>query len=290
MRICLPKINHNYNGFQTLTRLYAQTKECFLTNIDIDMALSTWFDADMCAVLGAILFHLHENVNSVRLNNIPDDVSRVLSRNGFLSYYGGKEIPDRFNTAISYQRFEASDYNPFASYIEHEFATQSRLPEMSAQLLTHFLRSISELFDNAVTHSQSSLGIFSCGQQFHQKNILAFTIVDLGIGMRTNIMNHLGYQMSSTQAINWAVQKLHSTRRQGLLGGLGLPLLLDFIEWNNGSVQIVSDDGHWQQQRERVLRRKLRYPFPGTAVTIEINTADTKSYALSSELQADNIF
>ena len=233
---------------------------------------------------------LNANLNTVKLTNIQIDVSRILRRNGFLSHYGGAALPDRFNTTMPYQRFETTGRHAFASHIEHELRFPDRLPSMSRQLLTKFFQNIIEVFDNAATHSQSALGIFSCGQRFSRKNRMVFTVVDLGIGMRTNIARHLGQDLSSTDAISWAIQKHHSTRRKEMLGGLGLTLLLNFIELNGGSVQIVSDDGYWRKSANRVLSQKLQHPFPGTAVTVEINTADTSSYVLSSEIQSENIF
>lgn len=290
MKLSLPKVNHNLKGYQDLTRLYSQTKGCFFSHIEIDMASSTWFDADMCAVLGAILYHLNTNLNTVELTNIPGDVSQILRRNGFLSHYGREALPDRFSTTMPYRRFDATDHQVFAAYIDQEFQISGRLPTMSDQLLKLFLGNIIEIFDNAATHSQSTLGIFSCGQHFPSKKRVVFTVVDLGIGMRANIADHLGRDLSSTDAIAWAVQKHHSTRHKCRLGGLGLTLLLKFIEWNGGYVQIVSDGGYWRKSAKAVLSRELHHPFPGTSVTVEVNAADTKSYVLSSEIQSDSLF
>jgi hypothetical protein len=59
---------------------------------------------------------------------------------------------------------------------------------------------------------------------------------------------------------------------------------------NRGRIQIVSDAGYWQRERGRTVTARLSQPFPGTVVSLEINTADTQSYALSSELSEANIF
>ncbi|HLP61785.1 MAG TPA: hypothetical protein VK186_23290 [Candidatus Deferrimicrobium sp.] len=70
MKIYLPEIRHDRAGFEALVCLWTQTKACFLDDIDIDMNAATWFDADMCAALGAILYCLGENTNFVKLTNI----------------------------------------------------------------------------------------------------------------------------------------------------------------------------------------------------------------------------
>ena len=38
--------------------LHARTRECFFADVEIDMSATHWFDADMCAALGVILYHL----------------------------------------------------------------------------------------------------------------------------------------------------------------------------------------------------------------------------------------
>lgn len=59
MRWALPQqIRHNHAGFEALTQLHAQAKDLFLEDIEIDMGSTTWLDADMCAVFGAILYSL----------------------------------------------------------------------------------------------------------------------------------------------------------------------------------------------------------------------------------------
>ncbi len=254
------------------------------------MEATSWFDADMCAVLGAVLCLMVDDLNTVHLSNIPPGVKHILSRNGFLSHYGREKMPDRWNTTVSYRRFDVRDDLHFASYIEDEYAQRPEMPDMSPELLKKFRHSVLELFSNAVWHSQTRLGIFSCGQFYSQKNRLAFTVVDLGIGMRQNIKNCLGLELSSTEAIVWCTTGSNTTRRGSIPGGLGLKILCDFIDLNGGCIQIVSDDGYWQRERQRVTYTTMSNRFPGTAVNILINSADPKTYVLSSELHPDDIF
>ncbi len=84
MKAVLPEIRHSLTGFQALAQLYAQTKDCLFDEIQIDMSQVSWFDADMCAAFGAILYSIGDNVNSISLINIPQNVEEILSKNGFL--------------------------------------------------------------------------------------------------------------------------------------------------------------------------------------------------------------
>ena len=254
------------------------------------MKATHWFDADMCAALGAILYTLGDNLNTVNLINIHPNVASILSKNGFLSHYGGETIPDRWETTISYQRFDVEDDRYFASYIEDEFIHRSEIPEMSPGLLKRFRESIFEIFSNAVLHSRTKLGIFSCGQFFPNRNKLDFTVADLGVGIRRNIKDHVGIKVSPEDAIIWATKDGNTTKRGNVPGGLGLKMLCEFVDLNNGCIQIVSESGYWQRRNRETSTTSLNDPFPGTVVSVEINTADSQSYALTSEFTEADIF
>lgn len=290
MKFSLPQIRHDYSSFESLTYFYTQTKEYVFDAVEIDMRATRWFDADMCAAFGAILHSLRTRLNDVHLIYIPPAVETILSKNSFLSHYGRARIPDRWGTTITYKRFDIEDDHYFANYIEDELIHRSEIPEMSSGLLKRFRESIFEIFSNAILHSRAELGIFSCGQFFPNRNRLDFTVADLGIGIRQNIEDHTGYKFSPEEAIIWATEEFNTTKRGNLPGGLGLKILCDFIDLNGGSIQIVSDAGYWQRKDRQIVTKPLHNPFPGTVVSIEINTSDTHTYSLASELKAEDIF
>jgi hypothetical protein len=69
-----------------------------------------------------------------------------------------------------------------------------------------------------------------------------------------------------------------------------LKLLCEFIDFNNGRMQIISDAGYWLREKGHTNTARLSQPFPGTVVCLEIDTTDTQSYELFSELSETNIF
>ena len=291
MRFFLPnELHHDHAGFEELASLHAETKECFFTDIEIDMGFTRWFDADVCAAFGAILYSLGERLNTVHLIRIRQLVEEILSKNGFLSHYGRVKIPDRWGTTITYQRFDVQDDHHFSGYIENEFIHRSEIPQMLPGLLKKFRESIFEIFSNAVLHSDTDSGIFSCGQFFPKQDRLDFTVADLGVGIRRNVRDYTRKEFSPEEAIIWATAGRNTTKRGMLPGGLGLKLLCKFIDLNGGSIRIVSDAGFWQRKGEQYVTKPLRNPFPGTVVSVEINTADKHTYGLPSELNAADIF
>ena len=290
MRFVLPTIRHNRRGFAALANLHAQTEHCFVDDVEIDMRSTNRFDGDMCAAFGAILYSLGDSLNTVRLTNINSKVEKILSKNGFLSHYGGQEMPDLRETTDFYERFDVGDDRYFSAYIERGLIRRPEVPEMSEGLLKKFRESIFEIFSNAVLHSHTELGIFSCGQFFPDGNRLDFTVADLGIGIRKNIYNNLQQDLSPVDAIIWATQEHNTTKRDKVPGGLGLTLLSEFIDLNSGCIRIVSDAGYWRRKNRRTNTSLLDQPFPGTVVSVEINTADRSSYRLISESEDDEIF
>jgi len=290
VKFSLPTINHDQGGFAALVRFYAHTKAAFLDDIEVDFHAVSWFDADMCAALGAMLYSLSERVNTIRLTNIRLDVEKVLSKNGFLSNYGREKIPDTWGTTIPYQRFEVKDDRYFGGYIENEIMQRSELPSMSDGLKKRFRESIFEIFSNTVLHSQTKMGVFSCGQYFPNKHRLDFMVADLGIGIRRNVKENTKLDLTAEKAIIWATEGRNTTKHGLIPGGLGLKLLSEFIDLNRGRIQIVSDAGYWCREDAKITAYPLAHPFPGTVVSLGINTADTRSYALSSELSAEDIF
>lgn len=289
MKIVLQEIHSNYEGFSRLIQLATQTVGCFLEDIEIDMSQSGWIDANMCAPLGAILYKVGRDINTIRLSNVAANVEAILSKNGFLCNYGWPRKKDFYGSTIEYKRFEPKDDRYFADYIEKQMVGKG-IPEMSPGLLKKFRESIYEIFSNSVLHSQTKLGIFSCGQYYHKKHRLDFSVADLGIGIYANIRERRGLNLSAEEAISWALEGKNTTKSGPIPGGLGLKLLREFIVKNEGRIQIVSDKGYWELSEGIVRTRAFSEPFPGTIVNIEINTADAKSYRLVSEIRSEDIF
>lgn len=287
IEIPLQQIKSDFRGFTRLVNLAENINQLEYTPISLDMASANWFDANMCAPLGAILYRTSRNSNMVRFTNIPVSVKTILQKNSFLSYYGNMKLDDSYGSTIQYQRFERKDDRFFGAYIEQHFKNKA-IPDMSNALRKKFWESIFELFSNSVIHSETELGIFTCGQYFHTRQKIDFAIADLGIGISQTLVKKKGLHFPPAEAIDWAMEGTNTTKTGSIPGGLGLKLLRDFIRMNGGRIQVVSDVGYWEQHADgSVEKRTLLHPFPGTVVNIEINTADPNSYILSSEESHD---
>lgn len=162
---------------------------------------------------------------------------------------------------------------------------------MTEALEKRFKQSLVEIFQNAAIHSCSASGIFVCGQFYPNKHRLDFTIADAGIGIRENVRKYLQISdLNSCNAIKWALEDGNTTKTGAQPGELGLKLIKDFIRKNKGKLQIVSRLGFYEFGANTETFKEMRSDFPGTCLNIEINTNDTNSYCLRSELSNDDIF
>ncbi|NJD53458.1 MAG: ATP-binding protein [Candidatus Methanoperedens sp.] len=278
----------NYSGFQRIINLHKQIKT-INSGDELIVEMPHWFDANMCAPFGAILSFI-KNKNIITLN-VTDSVMEILQKNKFFDKVGFITPPklDNYKSTIEYFQFDVNEDNAFKKYVETHFGNNKHgIPRMSKELLRKFRESLYEIFGNSVLHSETDY-IFACGQHFPSQKRLDFSIVDLGIGFHGNINKIMNLDLSPEEAIVWAMEENKTTKRGGVPGGLGLKLIKEFIEKNKGKMQIVTYNGYWEFSNGKTNLKKFVSDFPGTAVNIEINTADSTFYYLESE-NYENIF
>jgi hypothetical protein len=282
MILRLQDIRSTFEGFSSLAEIAKEAKGCFLDTIEVDMSSTTWFDANMSAPLGVLFARWTDELNTVQPVGIRPNVEKILTKNLFLVGYGYPERSDTYGTVIPFRRFKPEDDRYFVSYL-NKHLTGKGIPTMSEGLGRRFKDSLLEIFVNSAMHSETGLGIFSCGQFFPTQQRLDFCLADAGIGLRRKIRKELNLSMNSDRAILWALEEGNTTRKGSVPGGLGLKLLREFVGLNRGRIQIVSDRGYWECGPQGETAKRMDCSFPGTVVNLEINTADNKSYGLSSE-------
>ena len=290
MKLKVTDIRSSWEGFSQLSRLALELENCFLDEVEIDMSGVGWFDANMCAPFGAILHRTRQSINtvSITISGIQDRVQTILSKNGFLGPYGFPPMTNTYRTTIPYKLFKPTDLRYFNSYIK-EYLRGKGIPDMTEALRKEFYEGIMEIFSNAATHSETKMGIHACGQFFPKDERLDFSLADLGIGIRMSILQMGDIDLTAAEAIQWAIAGRNTTRRGATPGGSGLKILREFVNKNNGRIQIVSDRGYWELNRGQEHLRSLEDPFPGTVVNLEFNTADNKSYCLASEIRPEDL-
>lgn len=289
MRDFLPTIRSDSAGFDSLAAVAKKAEHLAFDKIELDLSTCTFFAANMTAPFSSVLSHFYENLNDVALINIPPGIETILCKNQFLAQFNRPVLFDTHQTTLPFKKFKNGAGEQFSDYLDLHMDGHG-IPKMSSGLTKKFRQSLFEIFQNAAQHSESDSGIFVCGQFYPTMQKLDFTIADAGIGIRENVRRFLNVDVSSRQAIQWALQEGHSTRSGNQPGGIGLKIIKKFIEINKGKIQIVSRFGFYEFSPSGESIEKMRNDFPGTCVNIEINTNDTSTYYLRSEVVRDEIF
>lgn len=283
----LRNVKPDADGYQKLIDFYLEFKDLFWE--DFELSFESWFSANLCAPLGAILDKIKvDKLSDVLLINMPQSIQHIFQRNEFLSYYGFPKILDDRQTVIKYLKLKPEDSKFFTQYIKEELIGHRGIPDLSERLKRKITESIYEMFVNAKMHSQTKF-IYTCGQFFPQNKSIWFTITDVGVGFKAKINERFGSDLSSAQSIKWAVQNGKTTKTD-VTGGIGLALLKEFITKNKGKMQIISGNGFYSFDSSQETTQDLDGDFPGTIISMEFKTDDTSSYSLISEVDINNIF
>jgi hypothetical protein len=293
----LPNIQSDFDGFSAVTELYTAAQADKFREVEINLSRLTSFDANMCAPFGVVLAKLADAYKAISLVNPPSlsssssaydfptpsrtSIQSTLERNGFLANFGWTPPEDVNPTSLPYQRFKLAETKLFDEYLATHLPGKG-LPTMTSEFALLFQQSLFEIFANASWHSDSKLGVFSCGQFFPMHHRLDIAIADAGIGIPRKINEAFGVTISPVSALRWALQEGHTTKRGNPPGGVGLKLLKDFIQINGGCVQIASGGAFWQFKAGKETFSPLAQPFPGTAVNLEVNTDDPRIYRLAA--------
>ncbi len=244
MKLNVDTIRSDCNGFSSIANLAEDASKLWLADAELDFTECVFFEANMVAPLYVVIAKLRDELNDVTIHNVPAAIERILKRNEFLTVFNMEVLRDINQTTLPFKIFKPHAGEQFNDYLD-TYMRGRGIPSMSVALTKRFRQSLFELFLNAAIHSESTSGIFVCGQFFPHKHRLDFTIADAGLGIRENVRRYTGQEkMSSCAAIEWALSEGNTTKTGNQPGGLGLKLIKDFIRMNQGKLQIVSRFGY----------------------------------------------
>ena len=206
-------------------------------------------------------------------------IYRLLSRINVIDYYQPPTLAsDSYsidqNNLLKQPAFKkiqtATDIIAFVNTIQMEAPIQ--LTEEAQELLTS---RIGEVYMNALEHSSANIVIG--GKYFtFQKNKYCFSCYDDGIGIPMKVNGFFkdnGVNMiSDKEAIEWALQKGHSTSENDVIPrGVGLDLLRSFAKSNKAAIRICSGSALYSltsSGKEGYL--SLNHSFDGTLFEMDL--------------------
>ena len=272
-------------GFEALSQAYEDALHVSGSSLQFDFARVNWIDAHLCAAFLCIVRKIQSKGVGVTFINSSQRVTDILARNGFFNLNRVSET----GTVIPVREFQKDDGKSFADYFRRNL-NRMRLPTMTGALRGKIFEGVDEIFINASMHSIESTNIFACGQFFPKLDRINFALTDGGIGMCGNYTKTFSQQIKSIDAIDWALKENNTTRSGDVPGGLGLKILREFLQLNGGCFKVVSKWGYWKEENGRLEKVTMGRAFPGTVVSMEINTADTNRYDLMNAPDARDIW
>lgn len=292
MRIKFPKkVGSNFQGYNDFIELLRLLQESSDTDFTISFENTEVFEANLSAILGAIIDSTIEQKKNVELVEIHRTIRDVFELNNFIINSVPNLNTHHKGTVISFMKFTQYKDIEFMDYVKNEMLSKPDFPKHSKMLGKKINESIFELFENARTHGNCK-NIYTCGQIIQDVEItrLDFTIVDMGKTIKNNVNEYLNANFSGCDAIEWALQSGHTTKTGNVSGGLGLDIIFEFIKLNKGRIQIVSSDGFWEYYNDKMEKKLFSNPFNGTIANIEFNLNDKSSYRLKEEISLEDIF
>lgn len=285
-------LQEGINTYKKLISLYHLLNSGKYKRIGIDFKGVKFVSANLLSLFGGILEQTQkDNDLEIMFNNIHPNVQNVMRKNGFGQYFKFEPKEDIFHSTIEYRKFSPTtqDLEEFERYIGINVFQRGFLPVMDQELVDAMIDNILEMFNNVIDHAESDV-IYVCGQFFPKKKKMILTMTDLGKTIQGNVQEYAEKQgINIKNSLEWALVLGNTTKLTYTPGGLGLSLMLNFLELNKGAFTLISADECFElnlQGKRRFLT--LEEAFPGTVLTITINL-DDKMYFLVDNNENDNI-
>lgn len=283
------KLISNSEGFDFLSKILLKTSTG--KKFIFDFSRLQRFDPHLSAVIGCIIIVNQKKGSIFEFINLKNDfVNKTMVNNGLLELIDGTKRPNNINSGIPFRRFDMKSESELEDYVYRYLLLTSKDFNLSDEAKKRIFRSIFEIYQNSVMHSQAE-EIFVCGHKFPLRGLLGLTMVEIGKTFKDNVTSfkkeYKGY--SGSESINWAVKSGNTTKIETETGGLGLDLIREFLRLNLGKLQIRSADGYWEEKKGVIFAQNSQHHFGGSIVSMEFNLRDSKNYYTKEEFTIKDI-
>ncbi len=290
--IQIPTLNDGPRDFERLFGIWSEVHDYFM-DLRFDFSRCRFLRPNAVAFLGGLARLIESRLGSVAFDwsTLHDSwVRTTMQQNGFACAFGDASSPWN-GASIPYR--EDREFHPdgVAEYLSENWLGKGWAPaHVSEALKNAIVERVLELYVNAFEHSESQIGVFSCGQYFRQLNELHLTLVDFGMGIPANVRGYLkkvrpdlpAEKLTAGDCLKWAFQRMTTTRPGATSRGIGLDLLKSFIRVNRGAMQVFSNEGFAEITAEREVYGSFSSAFEGTIFHIKL-ICDEKYYCLAGE-------
>jgi hypothetical protein len=281
-RILVPTVSEELGNYNRLFGMWRKVNDAE-NRIVFDFSQCSFLGQNGVAFLGGLarLFERRGGEVGFDWDSLRSNVRMNLAQNGFVASFDGGVEPWAGNS-IPYREDPTLDKDGLVDYLANRWLGRDWV-HMSDGLRYAVAGKVCEIYVNAFEHSNSRIGVFSCGQHYPNMKMVRLTAVDFGVGIPGNVRLFADDQnIQASSAMKWAFQRGTTTRPGSSGGGVGLDLLKELVTLNKGALQVFSHEGYavLLSQSERYAAR-LQY-FEGTLVTITLR-CDEKYYRLMNE-------
>jgi len=290
-RFSIPSIWIASKDCNKLFKLWEQISKLPLTDLDIELNFEDckFLSHNGVAFLGGLAHFIESRGGQVTFawDTLQPDIYMNLAQNGFLHQFGVQLEPWDGNS-IPYRRDCNHDKPEIMQYLLGKWLGKGWL-NVSTQLRDTILGKVSEIYGNAFEHSDSKIGVFSCGQHYPKKNCLELSVIDFGIGIPTKVRSlPTNSHFSSEDALEWALEYGTSTVID-VCRGLGLNFLKEFVNCNQGTLRIFSNEVYVKIADNKVIYKKQKINFSGTFINITLKCNEDYYCLASEDLDASSI-
>lgn len=290
--IQIPRLNDFPSDFEQLFKIWNLVNDYYL-DVRFDFSRCGFLRPNAVAFLGGLARLIESRNGKVVFDwsTLRDSwVKTTIRQNGFASAFGELSAPWDGNS-IPYREDRTVDMNGIMDYLTYNWIGKGWV-HVSDRLRDAIAGRMWEIYSNAFEHSDTGIGVFSCGQHFPKNDTLLLSVIDFGQGIPAKIRNFVGtdpraQSLPADACLRWAFTRGKSTCTEDVARGLGLDLLKEFVQLNEGKLEVYSNEGYViiDKSGERYENRNIS--FEGTVIHITLH-CDENLYQFSDE--ADPLF
>lgn len=286
--IQIPTLRDKPQDFEQLFDIWTKVDGCCKDGRDIRFEFSRCSNLrpNAIAFIGGLarLIESYSRQKEFDWNSIGNpEVLSTIHQNGFTNAFG---YPSRAaqvlnGNSIPYREDKIQDVSGIMDYLEQNWLGRGWV-QVSQRLRDAIVGRMWEIYNNAFEHSNSEIGVFTCGQHFLDESgtgdeTLVLCVTDFGKGIPNKVRNFFSEQtddpmvtkLTGASCLQWAFQGGNTTKT-GEPAGSGLDLLKEFVKINKGRLEIYSNDGYAIVDKDGERFKTRDRSFWGTVVNITL--------------------
>ncbi|XCN73516.1 MAG: ATP-binding protein [Candidatus Electrothrix aestuarii] len=282
----VPTVNDDNKDFDRLFSLWDQVNDDSL-DVAFNFSHCHFLRQNAVAFIGGLARLIESRGGRVefRWDTLQQKIFTNLAQNGFLCAFGNSSGPWCGNS-IPFREDLFQDKNAVVDYLKTQWLGREWM-SISDRLRDNIVGNVWEIYTNAFEHGSSAIGVFSCGQHYPWLHELKLTVVDFGEGIPATVRWHFrnspsAQNLSDADCLRWAFRNGTTTKPDGIGRGVGLDLLRDFIQLNNGKLEIFSHNGYTLIDGSSDIVNNRASFFQGTLANITLK-CDESFYHFSDE-------